>query len=177
MSCDIGLGRAVKCKDQVGGLSAVYLVNYDDITGYTFTDDVIDTVTGAATINAYKYELKGTSSLSEVFNSSRETGTSSVESTLVLSLKTQSAVDHKEIKLLTYGRPRVIVEDHNGNFRLMGLEHGAEVTTANANSGAAMADGSGYEITMVATEKIMANFMAATDAAGLTTAGLTIVSE
>ena len=177
MSCDIGLGRAVKCKDQVGGLSAVYLINYDDITGYTFSDDVIDTVVGAATINAYKYELKGTSSLSEVFNSSRETGTSSVESTLVLSLKTQSAVDHKEIKLLTYGRPRVIVEDHNGNFRLMGLEHGAEVTTANANSGAAMADGSGYEITMVATEKILANFMAATDAAGLATAGLTIVSE
>ena len=94
-----------------------------------------------------------------------------------MSLKTQSAVDHKEIKLLTYGRPRVIVEDHNGNFRLMGLEHGAEVTTANANSGAAMADGSGYEITMVATEKILANFMAATDAAGLATAGLTIVSE
>ena len=62
MSCDIGLGRAVKCKDQVGGLSAVYLINYDDVTGYTFTDDVIDTVTGAATINAYKYELKGTSS-------------------------------------------------------------------------------------------------------------------
>ena len=180
MSCDIGLGRAVKCKDQVGGLKAVYLINYDDVTSYTYdvTDtDVIATLVGAATINAYKYELKGTSSLSEVFNSSRETGTSSVESTLVLSLKTQSAVDHKEIKLLTYGRPRVIVEDHNGNFRLMGLEHGAEVTTANANSGAAMADGSGYEITMVATEKILANFMAATDAAGLATAGLTIVSE
>jgi len=178
MASDVSFGRNVKCKDQVGGLKAAYLINYDDVTGVTYSsDDIVDTIVGAATINAYKYELKGTSSFSEVFNSSRETGTSSVESTLVLSLKTQSAIDHKEIKLLTYGRPRVVIEDHNGNFRLMGLEHGAEVTTANANSGAAMNDGSGYEITLVSTEKILANFMAATDEAGLTTAGLTVVSE
>lgn len=180
MACDVSFGRNVKCKDQVGGLKAAYLINYDDIASFTYdpTDtDVIATAVGAGTINAYKYELKGTSSFSEVFNSSRETGTSSVESTLVLSLKTQSAVDHKEIKLLTYGRPRIVIEDHNGNFRLMGLEHGAEVTTANANSGAAMNDGSGYEITLVSTEKILANFMVATDEAGLTTAGLTVVSE
>ena len=180
MACDIGLGRAVKCKDQVGGLKNAYIINYDDVTSYTYdvTDtDVVATFVGGGTINAYKYELKGVSTLSEVFNSSRETGTSSVESTLLLSLKTQSAVDHKEIKLLTYGRPRIVVEDHNGNFKLMGLEHGAEVTTANANSGAAMNDGSGYEITLVATEKIYANFIDATDEAGLTTAGLTIVAE
>ena len=58
----------------------------------------------------------------------------------------------------------------------MGIEHGAEVTTANANSGAAMNDGSGYEVTLVSTEKIFANFMEATNEAGLGTAGLTVVT-
>jgi hypothetical protein len=175
MACDITLGRGISCKDQVGGLANIYYINHNDISGYTYTGDVIDTVTGGGTITGYKWELKGVSTFSEVFNSSRETGTSSVEQTLVLSLKTQSSVDHKEIKLMTHGRGRIVIEDHNGNFRLMGLEHGAEVTTANASSGAAMNDGSGYEITLVATEKIYANFMAATDEAGLATAGLTIV--
>ena len=179
MACDISLGRAVKCKDQVGGLKNAYIINYDDVTGYTYdatNTDVIETITGGGTINAYKYELKGVSTFNEVFNSSRDTGTSSVEQTLMLSLKTQSLADHKEIKLLTYGRPRIVIEDHNGNYRVMGLEHGAEVTTANASSGAAMNDGSGYEITLVATEKIYANFMEATNEAGLTTAGLTVVT-
>jgi len=58
----------------------------------------------------------------------------------------------------------------------MGLEHGADVSTANASSGAQMNDGSGYEITLVAMEKIYANFMEATDETGLGTAGLTIVT-
>ena len=58
----------------------------------------------------------------------------------------------------------------------MGLDHGADVTTANANSGAALNDGSGYEITLVAMEKIYANFMEATNEAGLATAGLTVVT-
>ena len=179
MACDITLGRAVKCKDQVGGLKNVYIINYDDVTGYTYdatNTDVIETITGGGTINAYKYELKGTSTFNEVFNSSRDTGTSSVEQTLVLNLKTQSLADHKEIKLLTYGRPRIVIEDRNGNYKVMGLEHGADVTTANASSGAAMNDGSGYEITLVANEKIYANFMEATNEAGLGTAGLTVVS-
>jgi len=176
MACDITLGRGISCKDQVGGLANIYYINYGDVSGYTYTGDVIDTVTGGGAITAYKWELKGVSTFSEVFNSSRETGTSSVEQTLVLSLKTQSSVDHKEIKLMTHGRGRIVIEDHNGNFRLMGLEHGAEVTTANASSGAAMNDGSGYEITLVATEKIYANFMAATNETELIASGVDVVS-
>ncbi len=179
MACDITLGRAVKCIDQVGGLKNVYFINYDEVTGYTYdatNTDVIETITGGGTINAYKYELKGVSTFSEVMNSSRDTGTTSVEQTLVLSLKTQSLADHKEIKLITHGRPRVVVEDRNGNYKVMGLDHGADVTTANANSGAALNDGSGYEITLVAMEKIYANFMEATNEAGLATAGLTVVT-
>jgi hypothetical protein len=179
MACDLTLGRAVKCKDQVGGLKNVYFINYDEVTGYTYdatNTDVIETITGGGTINAYKYELKGVSTFNEVFNSSRDTGTSAVEQTLMLSLKTQSLADHKEIKLLTYGRPRVVIEDRNGNYKVMGLDHGAEVTTGNASSGAQMNDGAGYEITLVANEKIYANFMEATNEAGLATAGLTVVT-
>jgi len=179
MACDLTLGRGVKCVDQVGGLKNVYFINYDDVTGYTYdatNTDVIETITGGGTINAYKYELKGVSTFNEVMNSSRDTGTTSVEQTLMLSLKTQSLADHKEIKLLTYGRPRVVIEDRNGNYKVMGLDHGADVTTANASSGAQMNDGAGYEITLVANEKIYANFMEATNEAGLATAGLTVVS-
>ena len=35
MSCDIANGRLEPCKDSVGGINAVYFVNYGDITSVT----------------------------------------------------------------------------------------------------------------------------------------------
>ena len=96
-------------------------------------------------------------------NSSRENGTTFVEQTLTAVLKKQDIATHKQIKLLSHGRPRVVVEDYNGNFFLMGLEHGAEVTTTAITTGTAMGDLSGYTITMVANEKIPANFIDCTE--------------
>ena len=179
MACDLSLGRGIKCKDSVGGLANVYFINYAEVTGYTYdgtNTDVIETITGGGTINAYKYELSTLlSSFNEVFNSDPN-GTSWVEQTLVLNINKQTLADHKELKLLTYGRPRVIIEDKNGNYKVMGLDYGADVVTANANGGAAMTDPSGYEVTLMAREKIYANFMEATNEAGLATAGLTVVT-
>jgi len=179
MGCDLSAGRNEPCKDAVGGLKSIYFTNYDEITGYTYdvTDtDMIATVTGGGTINAYKYELKGANVFDQTVTSSRDNGTTFVEQSLTVVLKKQDVATHKEIKLLSYGRPRVVVEDYNGNFFLMGLEHGAEVTTAAISSGTAMADLNGYTLTLVAMERIPANFIDASDEAGLTTAGFTIVS-
>jgi hypothetical protein len=76
MACDLGFGRIEPCKDSVGGLKAVYFVNYGDMADVTYdgTDtDVIDSVSG--TPSAYKYELKGASTFTQNVNSSRENGT------------------------------------------------------------------------------------------------------
>ena len=77
---------------------------------------------------------------------------------------------------MAFGRPHIIVEDHNNNFFYCGLEHGAEVTGGTISTGAAMGDMSGYTITLTAQERIPANFFEATDEAGLVTAGLVINS-
>ena len=72
MACDITLGRTEPCKDSVGGINAVYFVNFGDITGITYdsTDvDVIDAIGG--TPNAYKYEVRGNSTYTENIQSSR----------------------------------------------------------------------------------------------------------
>jgi len=56
------------------------------------------------------------------------------------------------LKLIAHARPHVIVEDYNGNFFILGLEHGAEVTGGSITTGAAMGDLSGYSLTIVAQE-------------------------
>lgn len=180
MACDISLGRKEPCKDSVGGLDAVYFINYDDVNADETTYDVTDTdlitgINGAVTINAYKYELKGTNSLEGAITSSRENGTSFVQSTLNLSLKKLSIAQHKQVKLLSYGRPRIVVRDRNNNFFLVGLEYGCDVTGGTIATGTAMGDMSGYTLTFTADEKIPYNFIDASSEADLLTVGLTVV--
>ena len=179
MACDISKGRVLPCSDTVGGLDAIYFINTNDPIGaitYLTEDssDVIDTAAGSPTL--YKYDLKGTSTFNQVMNTSRENGTTFVEQTLVLNLPVMSITMHKELKLLAYGNPQVVVKTNNNKFFLMGLEFGCDVTTINANSGAAMGDMTGYEVTLVAREKTFANYFdATTQAALLTDIGGTVV--
>jgi hypothetical protein len=178
MACDLTRGRKEPCKDVVGGIKAVYFLDYGDVTiAYDTTDtDVIDDL---GTVTAYKYELKGNSSFEQAITSSRENGTTFFDQTLNITLKKLTKEDNKELKLMSYGRPHIVVHDYNGNAFLMGAEHGAEVTGGTIVTGAAMGDLSGYTLTLSAQEQQPANFLeGATEAnpfAGLT--GTVTVTE
>jgi len=172
MPCDISLGRLEPCKTSVGGLKAVYIINENAITGVTYdaTDtDAIATVTGSP--SAYKYDLKGSSSFEQTINSSRANGTTFFTQTINLSLKSITAKDLKQIKLLAYGRPKVIVEDNNGKFFLTGLKNGMEVTGGTIVTGTAMGDLSGFTLTITGEEPVPANILVSS----LTTTGVTVV--
>lgn len=181
MACDITTGRTEPCKDSVGGINAVYFVNYGDLGAITYdsTDvDVIDAVAGSP--SAYKYEVRGNSTYTENIQSSRENGTTAFEQVLELTLKKLTKEDHKTIKLLSFGRPNILIEDNNGNVFLAGLQHGADVTGGTVVTGGAMGDMSGYTLSFTGMEKIPANFLhkTAADESGAVTvtgAGFTIV--
>lgn len=159
MSCLITKGRLVPCKDKVGGLYKVWFANFGTITGLTYsaTDD---SISGSTDASLYEYELKGTSTLVQSMTSSRENGTTFVTQTLTLSLQGLSAQDNHEIMLLAYGRPHVFVQDNNGNTWLVGKVNGADLTTGDANTGAAFGDAYAYTLTLVAMEKQYANLVA-----------------
>ena len=157
MACDITLGRLEGCKDSNGGLNAVYFLNFGEAEGWEVADEAITGVAASTPPSIFKYDLRGTSTFDQSLTSSRENGTTFAEQTLVLSLKKQDATTQKQIKMLAYGRPQILVEDNNGNVFVVGEEYGAELT-ASTSTGAAMGDKSGYELSFVATEKGMAKF-------------------
>lgn len=159
MACDISAGRTLPCKDSVGGLKSVYFINYDSAVSISVeADDTVNSVIGwAATADVYEYELKGNSSLTQNIQSSRENGTTAFEQVLELTLPKLSAADNQAVKLLAFGRPRIVVEDYNGNLFLVGREHGADVTGGTIVTGAAMGDLSGYTLTFSAMERMPAN--------------------
>ena len=158
MACDLSIGRKVPCKDVLGGITKVYFVNFGDLGTVTFNaGDEISNMTGTA--SAFQYDVKGSSSLEQAITSSRENGTTFFEQTLTLSLPKLSKEDNKEIKLLAYGRPHIVVEDYNGNCMMCGVDFGCEITGGSIATGAAMGDMSGYSLTLTATEKMPANFI------------------
>lgn len=178
MACQISAGRIEPCKDSIGGLDAIYIINDGDITEFTYDSqntDAIESVTGNP--YAYKYDIKGsTSTFEQTITSSRDNGTTFWEQKLNVTLKKLSIADHKELKLLAYGNPKIIVKDNNDNFFMMGLKFGADVTGGTVVTGGAMGDLSGYTLEFTAMEPLPANFFEATDEAGLVTAGVIIVN-
>ena len=163
MACDLTKGRKEPCKDVVGGIKAVYFVDFGDLGSVSYSDAPngdyeIATLDGI--FNAYKYEVKGNSSLEQSINSSRENGTTFFEQTLNLTLHKLSKEDHKEVKILASGRPHIVVEDYNGNCMMVGLENGADVSGGTIVTGAAMGDLSGYTLTFSGMETTPANFIA-----------------
>ena len=179
MACDITAGRIEQCKDSVSGLKSIFIINYEKLNAdsavYNTTDAgkedelkswmPVDTTTP---LHLYKFELKSTAnSFTTAINSSRDNGTTFFTQTLVAALKRQDVVTTKNVKLLAYGRPRIVVRTMTDQFFLMGLDQGADVSAGEISSGAALGDFNGYSLTFTAEEELPANFMDCTTEAQL----------
>ena len=171
MSCDIIGGRTEQCKDAVSGLHAIYLVNYGDLDFPSLnqygtsdnTDQIVAVQSDGLSFSIYKFELKGANSFEQTINSSRENGTTFFEQSLTVQLKRQDVKSTKNIKLISYGRPRIIVHARGDQFFLMGLDQGCDVTAGTISSGSALGDFNGYSLTFTAMEELPANFINATN--------------
>jgi len=183
MSCDISNGLAEGCKTAMGGLDAIYFINFGDYaypTDITFDNtypDMIDDINGVA--NVYKFELKGANSFEQTITSSRDNGTTFVEQTLTVNIKGQSALKHKLVKLLSYGRPHVIVRTRANQYYLAGVERGMDLTTGTISNGTAAGDMNGFVLTFVGQENNAANLLDCSTEAGLVTllSNATIVTQ
>lgn len=157
MACALTTGRSLPCKSAVGGLKTVYFADYGTLGTATIAAGEITALAGSPTW--YQFDIKGNSSLETAINSSRENGTTFYTQTLNLTLTFLDKSTQEEIKLLAHARPHVAIEDYNGNFFLVGLENGAEVTGGTVVSGAAMGDLSGFTLTFEAMETDPAYFV------------------
>lgn len=175
MSCDISHGRLEQCKDSISGIQAIYVLNYGlydpyiDVT-YDATAGYEDQITAIAlplASNIYKFELKGANTFDTTITSSRDNGTTFFEQVLTVQLKRQDAVTHKQVKLLSYGRPNIIVQTNANQFFIAGLVRGMDVTAGSINSGTNLGDYNGYQLTFTGQEPVPANFLDCNDEASL----------
>ena len=89
--------------------------------------------------------------------SSRENGTTFFEQNITANLRKLTKEDNKELKLMAYGRPHVLVQTRDDKFFWVGAENGCEVTGGTAVTGTALGDLQGYTLTLQAMERFYPN--------------------
>ena len=157
MACNLSAGRNEVCKDSIGGLQGVYFLNYN--TG-SFTKNGSGEITAFPSgSTVYYYELKGNSAYTETVNSSRDNGTTFFSQELVLNLKKLTNEMTTQMKLMAYGRPKIVIWTLNGDALLVGEREGADVTAGTLQTGAALGDLYGYSITFTGQEQFPAPFV------------------
>ena len=148
--CDLTSGRLLDCKDSVGGIRSILLMNLSDyIPDYTGT--VLSSVTAAT---GWRYDLpKSTGSLSEAITISSENGTCFYEDTLTIKLHRLDNAMRDELKLIAQNRMVCFILDNNNNQWCIGEVLGAELTAGTAATGQALGDTYGYDLTITSQER------------------------
>lgn len=159
-NCEITTGRGLSCKDAIGGIQAIYFFNFGTAKFTLGADDSITAIeaVGGGPVTAYKYALKGTgNNLTHNINSDRNTGTTFFEQIVNASIKKLDATTNKEVKLMAYGNPQIVVHDNQGKAWLVGRIQGADLTGGTAVTGDAYGDLNGYTLIFTGNEKTLSN--------------------
>ena len=151
MACNLTQSFNLDCKDAVGGIKSIHLIDWAS-TGFTVSGGEV-TATTVVSGDVYTYELpKGVGSMTTTTNVSQENGTVFNQSDIVARLRKLSTTKRNELKLLAQNRVFCIVKDNNDNYWLAGNEYGCDITAMTSESGTAMGDVQGYNFTLSAIE-------------------------
>jgi hypothetical protein len=169
MACELTRGKALDCKDIMGGVKNLYFAQHGDLTithtNYSSLGGITQIAgAGGYTAGYYKYGVaKGQASYTENVNSSMENGTTFFQAEVNIKLHKLSISDRNEIKLLAQNRLIIFVElnqidNSTGKNEIyaVGVEHGAELSAGVIQSGAGAGDLNGYDLTFTAMESFPA---------------------
>ena len=157
MACVLTSGRTEPCSDAIGGLKAIYVLDYVE-DSFTVSSGEATAINAAVTV-CYKYDLLNDgNTFNEPFTQDINAGTSTYEQALVVALKKQTLASAQELALLVKSRPVVVVRDRMDNYKVMGISDGT-ACTGDIVSGGTKAEFNGYNITFTATETAPAPYL------------------
>lgn len=143
--CSITLkGIDFSCKDSVGGIKRIWLADWN-AAGASIVSDRF-----TATATAFKlFRIRtGNGSMNSTLNADEANGTVFVQTDLNMKFTKLTEDSRKEVAEILRGNVAAIVEDNTGNYWGLGAEHPLTLSAGNVNTGAAMGDFAGYDVTV-----------------------------
>lgn len=172
MACALTQDFNLDCREGVGGLKEIYIIETGNISSYTESSGTLTAITKAIGKKFRKYQLElETSTFEEVLTGNRQNGTLFAAQTGTIVLNKQQVSVRNEIMIVGKNRLTVVAVDNNGTAKLYGRVAGVMLTTGNASTGTAWGDRSGYTLTLVGNETELAPFVDSSTVATLQTAG------
>ena len=137
----------LECKDSIGGIKQIVLADWSVVNLETVTIDANEVVTALPTEDFYGYQLPTqTGSFEETINFNRDAGTIFYTQTVNIVLQKLSSAKRLELQSVATTRVVVFVNDTNNNWWAVGLEYGADLSTATAGTGTVLGDMSGFTL-------------------------------
>lgn len=144
------------CDNNIGGITAVYINDQDNITAVTEDDASweVTAITQTARFQTIEFR-RNVGSYTEDSAIDFTNGSSFVTATINLNLHRREASKSRQIKIMGEGQRdlAVIVKDANGKYWYFPY---AQVSATGEGSGTAKADGSKYSVTLVAENEFLA---------------------
>lgn len=146
--CELSSGFTLDCKDGIGGIKQIVLVDKTQVTNFIFDEnEIVTLIEGAAFGDLFTYELPTqTGSFEETINFNRDAGTIFYTQTVNVMLNKLSAAKRLELQSVAQARVIVFVNDTNNNWWAVGYEYGADLSTATAATGTVLGDMNGFTL-------------------------------
>jgi len=167
MSCTTLTAITKGCDNNIGGITAIYINDMDNITSTTIDSAsyMVDAQVVSSDYEAFEFR-RNTGNFTEETAVDFANGSSFVTATITLMFHRREASKSKAIKILSEGQRdlAIIVKDANGKYWYFPF---AQLSATAEGSGTAKADGSKYSVTFIAENENLAYEVDPTIIAGL----------
>ena len=159
MSCAITGGYAIECRDSVGGVEAVYLIENSNLYFQneclvTFTDGTVTDLEKLLGTRFWKFEVpRGTAFATNGITSSQENGTNYYTHEISFPINSRSATVRNIVTTLSKNRLTFVTKEGDGSYRMYGIEFGLQLDTTEAGSGTSLGDRNGYMLKFSSMER------------------------
>ena len=163
MSCDITTGRGLMCKNSQGGLNEIYIFPYVQYLDSQIVRTAL-TLTSFPATTIYRFYSTADPNFQDI--EQEDAGGKSYRESISM---TFPVIDtQQEFEKLLKMDYRMIVQDRNGLYRLLGAYKGGTFNNLSQPTGGAKSSFSGYTIDFQASEELPALFISSLSGAGFT---------
>lgn len=153
MACSQTLaGIAFDCAASAGGVKAIWLANFVDVT-LTTSNGEVSAIAMEGTAKFKKYAFRAeTAYANSDYQSDPVAGSSYWQSDIYMQFTKKETAKRMEIAAIAVAGLVAIVEDNNGAKWVYGINRPVYTSGANATTGTALGDRNGYSVNLIAKD-------------------------
>lgn len=153
MPCAISSGYTIDCREAVGGVQTVWVLDKSQITSIVDSSGTLTTLTLPSGTTFYKIEVpRGTAFATNAITASQENGTFFYTHVVSFPINSRSATVRNLINVLAKNKCVFILLEGDGQYRMYGAKFGLFLDSAESGSGTSLADRNGSMLTFSSQE-------------------------